>query len=455
MTTPVGASNFFALAATVPGTSTLGVPLGTGTNRFAVQIAYPIGAVIGSFIIGTDVLNDAVWNDVTRDVMSVSWDRGATAGSKPLAGQLNITLSNTVVNEQRKYSPAKSTFWGPGTMVRVIAGDPTSLTSVQITAITQTWDETFTANQRTVSITALEPTFMLVRVDDPPVSPDGSSQQNLNQRVDLICAAAQFPFTRETNYGAALAGTQLFQATTLTLDSISELQLTVDSVDGQFFMTKTALLEVCERAALYRTSSYVLGAGGNVPIKQDALTTANDDRILLSRVSLTRAGGSFTWSFSNQGVAARYHASSTSRTDLITLSDADLALVGNGLLNRGTQTLRPVSCTVIAPVTATNTAAAYGFLMAVDLYTVVNVRDAAYVTFVAYAVCRMSHTITWIANRVLWECALEFEPTPGSVTYGGSSDTTPPTSTGVPDYVLVDDSGNYIVDNSGNYIVTQ
>lgn len=443
------------MAAQVPGGGTLGVPLGTGTSRFAVQIAYPTGATLGSFILGTNVLNEAVWNDVTRDVMSVSWDRGASAGSKPLAGQLNVVLANTIVNEARKYSPALSTFWGPGTMIRVVCGDPTSLTSVQITAITQTWDETFTGGQRTVSITALEPTFMLVRVDDPPVNPAGSSQQNLNQRVDLITGSAQFPFTRETNYGAALAGTQLFQETDLSLDTLSELQLTVDSVDGQFFMTKAALLEVCERASLYRSSSYVLGAGGNVPIKLDQLTTANDDRILLSQVSLTRAGGSFTWSFSNQAIASRYHASSITRTDLITLSDADLATVGNGLLNRGTQTLRPVSCTVIAPTAPTNSAAAYGFLIAADLYTVVNVRDAAFVTFTSYAICRMSHTITPLnVGSVSWECTLEFEPTPGSLTFGGSTDTTPPV-TGIPDYVLVDDSGNYIVDDSGNYIVTQ
>jgi hypothetical protein len=397
-----GATNFPGLAATVPGAG-IGYLVGSGTNRFAVQIAYPAAtaAVIGSFIIGTSKLAEVTWRDVTADVMSVSWDRGGSLGQRPIAGQLTVELKNPT----RTYSPTVSTYFAPGTMIRVVAGDPTLITSVQIMAITQTWDESFTQGTRFVTITALEPQFMLGEVNNLGVSEIGAGE-NLSSRVDRILAAADFPFARETNYGAALAGTQTFQATALAQESLTELYLTVDSVDGVLFMSKAGKLEICERASVYRSTAYVLGAGGNVNIRLDELTTANDDQILLSQVSLARVGGT-ALTFSQPGFAARFHAATTSRSDLITQSDADLVGVAAGLLGRGTQTLRPVSATVISDNTA-----AYNFLMAVDLYNTMNVKDSTFVTFNTYAVCRLSHTITpHGSGAVWWECAVEFEPT--------------------------------------------
>ena len=66
-----------------------------------------------------------------------------------------------------------------------------------------------------------------------------------------------------------------------------------------------------------------------------------------------------------------------------------------------------MSATVIS-----ESAASYGFLMAVDLYNTLTVKDATYMSFNNYAVCKLSHTITPLgAAAVWWECVVEFEPT--------------------------------------------
>jgi hypothetical protein len=401
----LGSLNYAGLAATVPGGG-VGVVLGSSTNRFAVQIAaLATGAArVGTFTLGTSKLTDATWQDITSSVMSVGWERGASAGQRPLAGQLDITLRNNT----RTYSPGVSTYYAPGTMIRVVCGDPTSITSVQFTGITQTWNEAFDGNVRFVNITALEPMFMVGQVDDLAVDPIGSGD-NLTQRIQRLADNATFPFSLETNRGGALAGTQTFQATTMAADTLTDMYLTVDSVDGLLFSTKAGKLGVCERAGFYVSSAYSLGAGGNVPVKIGALTLTNDSEILLSQVSIARAGGT-EQTFSQPGFAARFYASTFSRDDLLTNADADLATVASGLLGRGTQTWRPVSAVVESKSTA-----AFGFLMGVDIGTVVDVKDSTFVTFGAYSVCRLAHSIQPL-NRVgqMWTCTVEFEPTSSS-----------------------------------------
>lgn len=401
--TALGATNYPVLAATVPG-STVGQPLGDGSGRFAVQVAYPTGAKLGSFILGTSKLNEAVWNDVTTDVMSVSWDRGAPTGQRPIAGQLNFQLRNT----HRQWSPSQSTYFGPGTFVRVVCGTGTSLTSVQFTGIVQTWNETFSEGIRFVNVTALEPMFVLGGVTNPAVAAVGAGE-GLAARVARILDAGQFVFGSEINRGTSVVGTQTFQGTTLDQEILAELSLTVDSIDAVAYGSKLGQIEVLERSAAYFSSSYVLGPGGNVKIRLDQLTTANDDTILLSQVSLARANGTNTLTFTRDGIAGRYRPATTSRSDLITQSDTDLTAVGTGILNRATQTIRPISVTVVAPV-----AAQYAFLTAVDLFYLVNVKDSTFLTFTAYSVCRLAHRVTPLKSAVYWECDVEFEPTASS-----------------------------------------
>lgn len=397
----VGSLNYASLAATVPG-SGVGQLLGSGTNRFAVQAAYvpTASAKLGSFTLGTSKLTDATWQDITGAVMSCGWERGNTSGQRPMAGQLTLTLRN----DTRTYSPGVSTYFAPGTMVRVVCGDPTVIGSVQFTGITQSWDEYFDGGVRFVTVVALEPMFMLGDVNQAAVVAIGSGD-SLTQRVQRIADAAGFPFALETNRGSGLAGSQTFQATTLAQEALTEAYLTVDSVDGVLFSTKAGKLGVCERAAFYVSSAYALG--NTIAIRSDELTTTNDDRILVSEVTLARAGGT-EQTFTQSGFAARYRTSSFSRNDLITNSDTDLATVASGLLARGTQTWRPVSCQVVAADSSTQ----FGFLMGVDVGTVVSVKDATYTTFNNYSCCRLSHSIAPRGSAaVWWECAVEFEPT--------------------------------------------
>lgn len=398
----LGSLNFSGLAATVPGAG-VGQLLGNGTQRFAVQIAYPTAGsgVLGSFILGTNVLTDATWQDVTGSVMSVGWERGSTVGQRPIAGQLTVILRN----DTRTYSPGVSNYFDTGTMIRVVAGDPTLITSVQFTGVTQTWDEGFQQGKRFVTIVALEPMFMLGDVNDPAIAAIGSGE-NLTQRLQRLVDAASYPFSIETNRATALVGTQTFQATTLATETLTEAYLTVDSVDGVLFPTKAGKLGVCERAGFYVTTAYVLGVGGTVAIKLDELTTIADDVLLLSQVSLARSGGT-ELTYSQSGFAARYHASTFSRDDLITESDTDLLGVATGLLARGTQTRRPVSAMVCSDSTTS-----LAFLVAVDVGSVMNVKDATFVTFNNYSVCHLAHSIQpRRSTSVYWECTVGFEPT--------------------------------------------
>jgi len=307
--------------------------------RFVVRMGIiTSGSLLGPMVLGSAVLGGIRWKDVTADVQGATAERGGSSTSRPKAGELNLRL----LNQDQKYSPYKSTFHGPGSLIQVLVHNGTNVYS-QFVGITQSWNETsegLTAYEW-VDIVAWEGLFLWNDVDENALVTPVGGGETLEKRVDRLATKVNYTFSYDVVHRPNV-GT--LQATNLSQDMATELYLTMDSLECMVYCGKDGVLKIRDRAT-GNGRSWFIGADHYNP---DLLVTQNDDAKILASIDLARVGGTAV-TYVNSGVAGRYQKRSTKRTDMITVaegSDADLARVAAGILGRSVQTYRPESVMV-------------------------------------------------------------------------------------------------------------
>jgi len=361
-----------------------GVPLGLPgyppSYLFAIQLAITtIGQLLGTFILGGGKLGGPRWVDVTSDCQGLHWNRGGEPAQRPIAGALSLRL----INIGDKWSPWQSPFFGPGTMMRVAVGDPTTLIP-QFCGTTVSWNESSegVGAYDWVDITVWENMFLLSEVNDHALAGVVGGGDTLTQRVDRLLTQAAWQFDREIMSMSSAT----FQATDFAQDVASELYRTVDSVDAVVYPAKDGMLVIRDRA----TGSGARWTYARPDQDPDSVVTANDDDRILASIDLARVGGSAV-TYTNPGLAGRYQRRSTQRTDMITVAepgDTDLARVADGILTRARQTYRPVEFSVEAGQGVTQSK----LIVEADLGDRVTVAHGT-VSFFNYAICLVEHDV--------------------------------------------------------------
>jgi hypothetical protein len=385
-----------------------GVPLGFEDYRIAVELAITTaGTPLGSFILGTSLLGGARWVDVSDDVRGLTFTRGGTPGSRPVAGELNLQLRNP----GGKWSPTHSTYFGPATLVRIVVGNGTRTIPVY-TGITQAWNERTDGlkSNRWVDIRAWEPSYLFGAVNDLALAGVVGGGESLAARIERIIDAADWQFGFRL-IAFTPSSTFTLQSTNLAQDLLTELLLVIDSYDYVLVPGKGGYVDVRQRATRWLDPTYRT-LGTQVPIVADSLTTENDELRLLSGVGLSRVGGA-AQTYTNVGISGRYQKRTTQRLDLITNDpggDDDLDHVADGYLGRGTETYRPLSVNLDCEHGDT----VWQFLMHADIADLANLVDGD-TTFSGYSIAQMEHAIGPLnLGRVRWTATVSFDIEVGS-----------------------------------------
>ena len=367
-----------------------GSPVGYAGWRFCVQVATTLtGAVLGSFVLGTDVLSEVQWTDVTADVEFVDIERGNAAGENPGAGKLSVRLRNIT----GAYLPRNGLYFGPGTLCRVSIG-PGSTLCPWITAVSTSWNETSDGDRkvRWIDIEADEVTSLLGEVNNEAVSPIGAGESVL-ARFNRVLDSANWQFGSNPSIPSPVSGWAM-QPTTLADDAWTELELVAESTGLVLIADKQG--RVCLRPRVNAGTAVTLGS--DVPIIADSIDTENDARRVLGQVTAGRHNEDEdvyepALTYYKSGIEGRYQKRSTSFTNLRTRNpgnNEDLALYANDRLDRGAQTYRVGS----VGLNTLNGAAVWNFLSTVDIGSPVNVihadRDTTDLVgmFLDYFVCK-------------------------------------------------------------------
>jgi hypothetical protein len=378
---------------------TEGVPMGIDGYdgwRFGVQIAVAsLGSLLGSMMLGTGVLGGPRWLDVTNKVEGLHWTRGGEPAQRPIAGELTFRLNN----DDKQWSPWKSSFYGPGTMCRLVVSDGVDVLN-QFCGQTVVWNEAGAGlgAYEFVDITVWENMFLLSGVNDHALAGVVGGGDTLTQRIDRLLTQAAWAFKRVIM--SAVAAT--FQASNFPRDVASEVYLTVDSVDCVIWPGKDGMLMIADRA---------MGSGAHWTLptadqNTDSIVTANDDERILSSVDLARVGGTSV-TYTNTGLAGKYQRRSTQRTDLITnaeAGDADLARVANGMLTRARQTYRPVQFSVESGQGANQAQ----LIIESDITDRISL-DHDVITFSDYSICGVEHDVTVAAAGIYWRATFSLD----------------------------------------------
>lgn len=381
---------------TAPIDNATGIAAGYLDWRYVVRIAKaPTNKVLGTMILGTDVLTDLEWIDVTADAHGVVIERGATAGQRPGAGQVSFWLDN----EAGLYDPYVSIYHGPGVLVQVLLGTAAD-TRPLITCLAVQWNEFDAASSqvRHVDIVGLETISILAEADDPAVAPVGAGE-SIGPRVSRILTAAAWQFG-----GAVSADLPHFdwgfQATTLAADAWATLLLTCDSLALQAVSAKNGTLSVTERdRGLLAVGLRTLGT--DIPVVNDSIETANDDDRLLGTISVARVGGAAV-TYTAAGIQGRFQRRSTQRFDLITQDpggNADLARFAADALGQGHETYRVES----VELDSGHGAKVWEFVSLMDIGTKVHISKVASpttgVTFSNYLINGYALTISPMSEQ--------------------------------------------------------
>lgn len=380
-----------------------GVPLGMPQYpgfRFFVQIAVASSGSILPFVLpGT--LGAPTWFDVTADLAGVDWERGGSAGGRPMAGEVRFRLNNV----DCKWSAWQNPYYGPGTLMRMVIYGGGIPFYYLFAGVIQSWEDGGEGQlaYEWIDVVAWEPQFLWNEVNDNALLTSVGAGENLNGRINRLANKVDYQF----GYGVPSTSPATFQGTDLAQDMATELYLTVDSADCVAWCGRRGQMLIADRA---------VGNGVAWEIQQndinpDTLKTANDDVRILAQVALARVGGSEVV-FTNVGVAARYYRRSTKRDGLVTVAeaaDADLVRVANGILGRSNQTYRPRSL----EMESGQNLYAQRMLVEAEITDRVTVRslagDGSRLVFFSYALCKTSISVMVKDGGTYWSGTFELD----------------------------------------------
>lgn len=399
----------YASLIAAPIDNTTGIPAGYLTWRYVIRVAKaPSNKVLGTMILGTDVLADLTWVDVTGNAQGLKGERGATAGVRPGAGEFSFWLDNT----SAIYDPYLSIYHGPGILVQVLFGTAADTRPVA-TGLATKWDESSQGHNavRTIDVEVLETISVLGESNRAAQAPAGAGE-SIGPRAARIINNAGWAFGGTVTTDAPHFSWGL-QATTLAQTSWADLLLTVDSLAVQAVSAKNGALAVTERdrgqlAAGLRTIGPNTPAAGGTDIAyvDDSIVTANDDDTLLGHIDLARVGGTAV-GYNQSGIQGRYQDRSTQRYDLITQdpgANADLARYAADAFGRGKQPYRveAVDLQAIGGDVTASTAKVWEFFTLMEIGTRIAIAkpdsDTHGILFSGLLVCGYSFAISTLAT---------------------------------------------------------
>lgn len=347
-------------------------PAADGSRRaIAVEIALPDhgNSVLGKMILGVDVLSGLSWEPVTDRWQGAEITRGNGDGAHEV-GTMTLALDN----DDGALSPWSDSFprgaqayAGPGTLARVSTFHEQTGWLSQFCGLVESWNETKEALKAlsSITITAVETTSLLARVDDIALtSPEGAGDTT-PERVQRLLAAAGWPYGLTVTNGVLPGhgygggdgpGWPTHQSTLMAQNRLSELYLTTDS---SWIQVATSTVFRADRSGAAWLGPEDLGWHENADdnttppwalwtvredtdIVDESLIVANDDLLLTTVVNLATAGGTVTTTEFSEGIG-RYGRRTFSRMDLNTTIGTDLSQLAWAALGKGTVTLRPVS----------------------------------------------------------------------------------------------------------------
>jgi hypothetical protein len=317
------------------------------------HIGDPVRGRIGVAKIGPD----NVWVDITYAVRSWSFRRGMNRGNgnelRYEAGTLTVELNNG----DRAFDPTNLT--GPyapggtstdtytdtytdlyGTIGGGGGGVTTLLPMVRVRVVAE-WDgvvyplwagladnwvpDYSQPTWSTTTLTATDAFKVFTGRDRTAVAPVGANE-NSGARISRVLDSIGWP----TDDRSIQAGNSLVQGTTLEGNGLTELQLTQDSEQGEFYIDATGiptfrnrhaiLLEARSNTAQADFGDGGLVAAGEIPYASTAVE--NDDVTLANRIRATNVGG-VEQVAEDAASEARYLVKEYARTDLLLTSDAE------------------------------------------------------------------------------------------------------------------------------------
>lgn len=301
--------------------NSVGAPTGYGDWRIGVEMALPTGATPsqwGTALWGTAEWADPEWVDMTDRVRGMEWQRGADDfGGRPTVGEALITFTNT----DRSLSPIdptnslyglvtadgngdiNSNYYGPGTVVRIVAHSPTGYGPDVATAddewvplftgYVESWNEIREELEREsyVEVSIVETIAKMSLVDEIALTSTVGSNDDVYERVQTLGDAAGWPYGYMDGRDGMTYGTSSLQSTVMAGNRLSELYLSGDSV-GAWVST-----DRCGAIIVYPTGSATLDRGPLQkpvlmahPRSVSALSGALDYDLLTTFVSTVPAG---------------------------------------------------------------------------------------------------------------------------------------------------------------------
>lgn len=246
-----------------------GAPIGVDDWLLAVQAVIPRADDSAWDVAqwGSDEWSDLSWTDLSPWVRGCEWHRGAGApGARPEIGELRITMddrqgrwspwgsaaTNVVVDDVDDIvvdgeavelgGPGFPTLlppgFGPGTIVRVVAHEPTKGWWVpQFAGKVESWPLTATGvgADKFVTVTVIETVSALAKVDDLALGALEGFGENATNRINRLLVAAGWRY----GFLSELATFWPMQSTDMAVNRLTECYLTADSSDADFLTHRT------------------------------------------------------------------------------------------------------------------------------------------------------------------------------------------------------------------------
>jgi hypothetical protein len=389
-------------ALTTAPADSVGAPTGYGDWRWGLQALLPVdsSALWGFGIWGTSTWAGSLrWYDLTPYVRGCTWQRGAFEfDGRPEVGVAQVTLDNSdylfspvdptnsfeaMVQAASAGGEVFNNYFGPGTVMRIVAHSPTDYGPVgggapaaggspvgwvpQFTGVVESWAETRNQldQESYVEVTFIETLSRLARVDELALSSNVGDDDSVVNRIDRLATTADWPFGYDlpTQIGYdTVSGDYLLQSTDMANNRLGEVYLTGDSVgatirtgrDGRITSTEGIVTtgtsyEVSDTFSTSVPVSDVEFYAVDLPgasdsnavfIDPDGITWDNDDSPVENYVQYARAGGTEQTAEDTASIS-RYGRRSVGRSDLLNKSDTLTGyLAADRVARRANTTLR-------------------------------------------------------------------------------------------------------------------
>jgi hypothetical protein len=326
----------------------------TGLPRVRVEVGFTSPFVGDFFTVGdpergqvgvSPIGPDGIWSGITAWVRSWSYRRGVNNGNQPTRRYEPGTCTVVLNDPDRRFDPdnldgpfvtAGRTEIEPMRRLRILAEWGGKVYPL-FYGYTDDWIPEYLGNSWTyVTVTATDGSKLLDKDRPTAVGPFGNNELT-GARIDRVLTSLAWPFAdRIIDTGATAV-----QATALSGNGMSELQLVQDTELGEFYIDVNGKAVFRDRLATLTDprstlSQVTFGDGGydatgELPYLDTKPSNPSDG--MANTVTITRVGGAPQQAIDADSVD-RYLERPFDRSDLIHMSDSDVRTYADAVLYR-------------------------------------------------------------------------------------------------------------------------